>query len=76
VASASIGVEEVSFWCLMAGGFAVRGWAPSKKWQRLPPLLEVPDFQPGAMVEEKGQPMEVKRLGDKWERVEINEEIG
>jgi len=60
VDSASISVEEVSFWHLVAGGLAVEGWEPSKKWQRLPSLLEVPDFWPGTMVAEKGQPMELK----------------
>jgi len=76
VASASIGMEEAPFWPLVEGGLEVGDWVPSKKCQRLPSHLEVPDFWPGAMVEEKGQPMEVKGFGCKWERVEIKEVKG
>jgi len=67
---------DVSFWHLVARGLAVGGWAPSKKFQRLPFLLEVPDFWPGAMVDEKGQPIEVKEVVCKWERVEMKEGKG
>jgi len=40
VVSVSIGMDEVSFWHLMAQVFAVGGWEPSKKCQKFPSLLE------------------------------------
>jgi len=55
---------------------AVRSGAHSKKCQRFPFLLEEPDFQPGAMVEEIGQPMEVQEFNVNWERVGKKEERG
>jgi len=67
VTSASIGVEEFSFWCLVEGGLAGGAWEPSINCKRFPSLLEVPDFWPGAMGEEN-QPIEVKEFSDKWER--------
>jgi len=52
-----MGVEEVSLGCLEAGGLALGVWEPAKKFKRLPSHLEGPHFQPGAMMEERGQPI-------------------
>jgi len=68
VALVSIGVDEVYFGHLVAVG----GWEPSKKCQRFPSLLELPDFWPWAMVEKKGQPLTVKE----FTKVGMKEEKG
>jgi len=52
-----MGVEEESFVCLGAGGLAVVVWEPAKKVKRHPSHLEGSDFQPGAMVEGRVQPI-------------------
>jgi len=72
----SIGMDEVSFWHLVAGGLAVGGWVPLRNWQRFLSLLKEPDFWPRAMVEEKSQPIEEKELSVKWGKVGIREEKG
>jgi len=54
--SVSIGMDEVSFWHLVAG--VLEGRAPSKSCQRFLSLLEELDFWLGAMVKVGGQPME------------------
>jgi len=76
VALPSIAVDEVYFWCLVAGGLVLGVWVLSRKCQWLPSLLEGSEFWPAAMVEEKGQPMEIKEFGFKWERVETKEGKG
>ena len=60
----------------MAGGLAVQDRAPSKSCQSFPSLLEELDFQPGAMVKVKGQPMEGREGSVKWQMVGIREERG
>jgi len=55
--SVSMGVEEVSFICLEAGGLALGVWEPAKKFRRLPSHLEGSDFLPGAMVGERVGPV-------------------
>jgi len=54
--SVSMGVEEVSFIHLEAGGLAFEVWGLAKKLSRLPSHLEGPGFWPGAMVGKRIQP--------------------
>jgi len=64
----------------VAGVLTAEGKALSKSCQSFLPLLEELDFQPGAMMEEKGQPIEGRvgsvkqetvgrREGNFWSRV-------
>jgi len=55
----------------VTGGLVVGGRAPSKSYWRFPSLFEELDFQPGAMVGVKGQPIEGREGSVKWERVGI-----
>jgi len=67
--SMSIGVDEVSFFHLVAGVLVEEGKVPSKSCWRFPSLLEEFDFWPGAMLKMEGQPMGggwVMRLGTWW----------
>jgi len=54
--SVSIGMEDVSFVHLEAGGLLVAVKEP-RKVKRLPSCLEGPGFWPGAMVEGRVQPV-------------------
>jgi len=66
----SMGVEEVSFVCLEAGGLAFGVWESAKKSRRLPSHLKGPDFQPvGAMVEGRARPVTEAVVGWGQERV-------
>jgi len=60
----------------VVGGLAAEGRAPSKSCQRFPSLLEELDFQPGAMVKVKGQPMEGREGSVNWETAGRREERG
>jgi len=74
--SVSIGVDEVSFWHLVAGVLVADRRAPSKSSQRFPSLLEEFDFWPGAMVKIEGQPMRGRISSETWDTVVRREERG
>jgi len=57
-------------------GFSSRGLDTFKKLAKVPILLEELDFQSGAMVEVKGQPMEGRDFSVKYKRVGIRKEKG
>jgi len=70
----SIGVDEVTLWCLVVGTFAAERETPLKSCQRFPTLLEVLDFQPGVMVKVVGQPMEGREGSEIWDMLVKREE--
>jgi len=77
--SVSIGVEEVSFVLLEAGGLPFRLWELAKKFRRLPSYLEGPDFwcwghggREGLTSKRGGSLLEPgKSVGEEWGRREV-----